>query len=295
MTRSELLQETVDALHEADFEVYFNEGLRRCFDLVGIRDFRILVKILMNIDNLRALEGTELRKFARVFSSQSFLVGERAGMEPLRDDVMYQRFDNPCVNLATFRKILRGESVSCFTKRGQFLVNIDGGALKELREQKGLSQEDLARVLDCTGQTVYRIEKHNRIGEDLFEKLVDYFGRGMEIGPVELREPTGKVAVPVSDPLKKEIVKEYFRLKLNNTPFQTQIDFALDEKPVITPVSRTEGELRSKHRVAKNLADVLECGIVHITRERKKRRISAISFEELHSISSKKEILEKSD
>ncbi len=294
MARSELLQETADALCDAEFEAYFNEGLRRYFDLIGIRDFRIFVKVLTNIDNLRAVEGSELRKFARAFSAQSFVVGERAGMEPLRDDILYHRFENPCVNAPTFRRILKGEPVSRFTKRGKFLVSIDGEALKELREHRGMSQEDLAKVLDCTGQTVYRIEKHNRIGEELLEKLAEHFGRNIEIGAVELREPAGKIELPVSDPLKKEIVKEYFRLKLSNTPFRTHIDFALEEKPVITPVSRTEGELRSKHRVAKNLADVLDCGIVHITREKKKRRLSAVSFEELHSLSSKKEILDKS-
>ncbi len=295
MTRSELLQEAVDALHDADFDVYFNEGLRQYFDLIGIREFRIFVKVLTNIDNLGAAEGSELKKFAKVFSAQSFVVGERAGMEPLREDVMYQRFDNPCVNAATFRRILKGESVSRFTKRGQFLVGIDGDTLRRLREQSGMSREDLARVLDCTGQTVYRMEKHNRVGEDLFERLVDYFGRDMDIGPVELRQPAGKLELPISDPLKKEIVREYFRLKLDNTTFQTQIDFALEEKPILTPISRTEGELRSKHRVAKGLAEVLDCDIIHITKERRNRRLSAISFEELHSLSSKKEMLERSD
>ena len=295
MNRSELLQKTISVLHKADFWVYFNEGLRQYFDLIGIRDFRIFVKVLMNIDNLGAVEGSELKKFAQVFSAQSFVVGERAGMEPLRDGVFYHRFDNPCVNLSTFTSILRGESISRFTKRGHFLVSIDGDALKELREQRGLSQDDLARILGCTGRTICRIEKHNRIGEDLLEKLVEYFGRDMEIGPVELRQPAGKIEVPISDPLKKEIIREYFRLKLDNVPFQMQIDFALEEKPVLTPVSRTEGELRHKHRIAKNLSELLECGVVHITKEQRKCRISAISFNELHTISSKREILDRLD
>lgn len=289
------MQKTADALHEADFEVYYNDGLRRYFDLIGVKDFKIFVKALMNIDNLGALEGSELRRFADAFSSKSVVVGERAGMQPLKDDVIYQRFGNPCVNLSTFRRILKGESVSKFTKRGQFLVSIDGEELKKLREERGLSQEDLAKVLNCTGQTVYRIEKQNRIQEDQFEKLLDYFGKDIKLGPLEVSEPTGKIEMPVSDPLKNEIVREYLRLKLDSIAFQTPIDFALQEKPVLTPVSRTEAELRSKQRIAKNLEDILECGVVHITRERRKRRIATISFEELHSISSKKEIFERSE
>lgn len=294
MNRSELLQETVDALHDADFEVYWNEGLRKYFDLIGVKDFKVFVKVLMNIDNLGALEGGELHRFSDAFSSQSLVVGERAGMEPLKDDVVYQRHGNPCMNPPTLRRVLKGESVSRFTKRGQLLVGIDGGELKKLREERGLSQEDLARVLGCTGQTVYRIEKRNCIQEDQFEKLLDYFGKDVRISGVELKEPSGRIEMPVSDPLKKEIVKEYFRLKLGNTPLQT-LDFALKEKPILTPVSRTEAELRSKQRVVKGLEEALGCGAVHITRERRRRRMPSISFEELHCIVSKREILERSE
>lgn len=295
MDHSGLLQATVGALHEADFEVYYSEGLRKYFDFIAVREFKLFVKALINIDNLGQAEGSELKRFADAFSSQSFVVGEQAGMEPLREGVIYQRHGNPCVSLPTFRKILKGESVSRFTRRGQFLIGIDGSALKALREERGLSQDDLAAVLDCAGQTVYRIEKQNRIQEELFEKLVDYFGKSIEIGAVELKEPAGRTAIKISDPLKKDIVKEYFRLKLNMIAFETPLDFALEERPVLTPVSRTEAELRAKQRITKGLEDVLECGVVHITKEQRKRRIPAISFKELRQISSKEEILEKSE
>jgi putative transcriptional regulator len=295
MANPELLQETVDSLHHEGFEVYVNEGLRRYFDLIGVSDFKIFVKVLRNIDNLGEHEGTELKRFSCAFDSQSFVIGERSGMSQLEDNIIYHRHGNPCMNLSTFRRILKGESVSRFTKRGQLLVGIDGEALRQLREEKGISQDELARVLECSDRTIHRIEKQNRVREDVFDRILDYFGKNIEIGAVELKEPSGQSEFQVSDPLKKEIVREYFRLKLDNTPFQTPIDFALEEKPVLTPVSRTESELRSKQRIAKGLEDVLGCSTVHITKEEKSRRLSYISFRELHSIASKKEILERSD
>jgi len=295
MTHSELLGEAVNALHEAGFEVYYNEGLRKYFDVIGVRDSKVFVKVLSNIDNLASEEGNELRRFAEAFSAQSFVVGERAGMENLREDVVYQRFGNPCVTLVTFKSILNGDVVSTFTERGQTLQRIDGDALKALREERGMTQEELGAILDCTGQTVYRVENQNRIQEDLFEKLLDYFGKDIQISSLVLKEPSGKTEMPVSDPLKKEIIKEYLRLKLNNIAFQTPIDFALDEKPVLTPVSRTEAELRAKQRIAKNLEEALGCGVVHITKEKRARRMPCITFKELHYITSKDEILEKSE
>jgi predicted transcriptional regulator len=295
MTHSGLLQGAVDALHEADFEVYFNEGLRKYFDVVGVRDFKVFVKALMNVDNLGVVEGGELHRFADAFSSQSIVVGERAGMELLKEDIVYQRAGNPCVSLPTFRRILKGDLVSRFTKRGQLLVGIDGGALRQLREQRGLTQDDLARALECTGQTVYRMENQNRAQEEVFEKLLDYFGKNIEIGAVELKEPAGKLEMPVSDPLKREIGREYIRLKLKSISLQTPIDFALEDKPILTPVSRTEAELRAKQRVAKSLEEALGCGVVHITKEERKRRLPSISFRELRGISSKDEMLERLD
>lgn len=295
MPHSSLLQAAVDALHEADFEVYYSEGMRKYFDVIGVREFKVFVKALMNIDNLGPIEGAELHKFADAFSSQSFVVAERAGMEPLKEDVIYQRFGNPCVSIATFRRVLKGESVSHFTKRGQFLVNIDGDALRRLREQKGITQDELASVLNCTGQTIYRMESQNRVQEDLFERLIDYLGKNIEVGTIELKGPAGKSEMPVSDPLKKEIVREYVRLKLNSTMLQNPVDFVIEKQPILTPVSRSESELRAKQRVAKSLEEALGCSIVHVTKEEKERRLPAISFRELRLISSKEEIFDKLD
>jgi predicted transcriptional regulator len=295
MSHSSLLTAAVDALHESDFEVYYSEGMRKYFDVIGVREFKVFIKVLMNIDNLGSAEGAELHKFADAFSSQSFVIGERAGMESLKEDVVYQRFGNPCVSITTFRKILKGESVSRFTKRGQFLVSIDGDALRQLREQKGITQDELASVLECTGQTIYRMESQNRIQEELFERLLDYLGKNIEVGTIELKGPTGKAEMPVSDPLKKEIVREYVRLKLNSTMLQNPVDFVIEKKPILTPISRSEAELRAKQRVAKSLEEALGCSIVHITKEAKERRLPSISFRELRLISSKEEIFDKLD
>jgi predicted transcriptional regulator len=288
-----LIQSVIDSLQHEGFEVYFNEGMRKYFDIIAIRDFKIFVKVLTNIDNLGEVEGRELRKFSRAFDSQSFIIGEKAGMEKLQEDVIYHRHGNVCVTPATFRKILSGESISRFTKRGQLLVGIDGDALRQLRESNDISQDELAHILECSGQTVYRIEKQNRVSEELFDRILDFFGKNIEVGKVELKEASGQQDFQVSDPLKKEIVKEYFRLKLDNTAFQTPIDFALEEKPVLTPVSRNELELRSKQRIAKGLEDILDCRTIHITKEERSRRLPYITFKELHTISSKKEILER--
>jgi predicted transcriptional regulator len=295
MDRSGLIAETIDSLHAEGFEAYFSEGLRQYFDIIAVGDFKLFLKVLVNIDNFGESEALELKRFSQAFGAQSFVIGERAGMDKLKDDVVFHRHGHPCVNITTFTKILSGEAVSRFTRRGQLLVGIDGDILRGMREKRGVSQEELARVLDCSGQAVYRMEKHNRVQEALLDRLLDYFGKDIEIGAVEIKEPAGNARIEISDPIKKKIVKEYFRLKLGNTAFETPIDFALKEKPLLTPVSRSEAELRSKHRIAKGLEEALDCRILHITKERRPRRLSCISFEELHGITSKDEVFERGD
>ena len=294
ISRSELTQGVVNTLHGEDYSVYYNEGLRRYFDLIGIRETRLFIKILMNLDNLGRGEGNELRKFADAFSSHSIVVGDHAGGERLRDDVIYQRFENICINLDTFKEVIHGQSITTFTKRGQFLVSIDGGALKRFREEQGFSREDLAQKLNCSSQTIYRSEKQNRIQEELYEKLVKIF-KNEEFEKEAISTGVGRLTeTRPQDPIKQDIMKEFFRLKLNAIAFDTPVDFALENKPVLTPVSRSELELRKKQRIAKNLEEVLGCDVVHITRVKKNRKLPHIYFDELKDIETKEEILERS-
>lgn len=297
MSRSELIADISSFLESQGYEIYQIEGLRKYFDIVAVAEGedRIFIKVLTNIDNLNSFEGCELRSFAKAFSSKTYVIGQKAGVEPLSDGVLYQRFGNDCLSPQTFKQLIGGDCVNRFTKRGQHLIGIDGEQLKEMRSVRGISQEDLATALGCSGQTVYRIECQNRIKEDLFEKLLDYLGDGIKEISVRIESPFGENELAVADPLKKKITKEYFRLKLRNTSFRIPIDFAIEEKPMITPVSASESELRAKQRVASGLSAALDCRIIHLTKEKKKRRLEYISFDELHSMSSKEEMFERFD
>ncbi|MBN2517916.1 MAG: hypothetical protein JXB14_03655 [Candidatus Altiarchaeota archaeon] len=294
ISRSDLFQGVVDALHQEDYSVYYSEGLRRYFDLIGIGAARLFIKILLNIDNLDREEGNELKKFSEAFSSSSLLVGDRAGTESLRDDVVYQRFDNTCVNLHTFKCILGGEGIARFTKRGQFLVSIDGEALKRFREENDLSREELAKRLECTPQTIYRSEKHNRIQEDLYKRLASIVeDRNLEMGEVTPK-PYRSTRVGLQDRIRQDIMREFFRLKINTIAFNTPVDFALEDKPVLAPVSQSEAELRRKQRIAKNLEEALGCDVVHITKVKRNCRLSHVYWDELVGMETKEEILERS-
>jgi len=158
-----------------------------------------------------------------------------------------------------------------------------------------MSREELAKALSCSGQTIYRMEKQNRAEEEMFERVLNFFGKEIQVPAIQITDGKTENEHELSDPIKKRIVGEYLRLKLENTAFSNPLDFALDERLLFTPVSRTESELRSKQKIAKSLETALDCKTVHITKEKKTRRLLAISFDELHAIASKEEILEKID
>jgi|GEM_PF-910224 len=304
VSHSELLHETADVLQDEGFTVYQSPGMMRYFDLIGVGDYKLFIKVLANVDNLHREEGSELNRLAGAFSSRAVIVGDHAGMEKLHDDIVYQRFKNLCVNLRTLKHLLSGESISRFTERGQLLVKVDGDKIRDLREEMGLTRNELAGLLGCSSQAVYRIETQDRMSEDTYEKALALFKRGFSLdGITTVKENRTDISKDVGynptqkgqlgDPLKRRVTSELTRLHFNSVSFNSPIDFALEDKPLLTPVSMSEAEMRRKQRVAKSLSEVLYCDVLHITRERRARRLPCISIDELKKAESKEEILEK--
>jgi predicted transcriptional regulator len=290
-SHSELVERVAGIMHHCDFTVYYNEGMRQYFDLIGIGKVRLFVKVLANIDNLRREEGEELRRFASAFSSESFIVGEHAGAESLADEVIYRRFDNPCMNSSTFLALLSGESVNRFTKRGHLLLSIDGSEVQKAREAAGLTREQLAEALNCAPKTIQRVEKENRIQEAIFESLLGVLEGIKPVGTLLTKDPNTNQTP--QDPQKREVARQFLRLKLEAVSFKNPLDFAIEEKPLLSPLSRSEAELRRKQRVAGKLSDILECEVIHITAEKKTRRLHSISLEQLRKLHSKEELFEE--
>jgi len=290
-THAELLRDTEKLLSSEGFEVYESFGLKRVFDYIASRDYKLFLKVLVNIDNLNRYDAGELAKFSNAFSSSAFVVGERAGSAYLEDHLIYERFGNYCLNLETLEDVISNGMPSRFTKRGQKLVRINGDALRSFRERNSITASEMAARLDTVVQTIYRCEEKNQITEDLFDRFVREFSYPDIKKPLESRRILPGQA-ELTDPLKKFVVGLLRELDVDIKTLHST-DFALDDQPVLTPVSKTESEFRRKQRIAKNLEEALGCGLLHITKQKHRGRIPGVTIKELAKMQDKNELFEE--
>jgi len=285
------MSEVIGSLEREGFKVFLAHGLREVFDLIAVRDEKLLVKVLVNIDNFSESEGRELNRFAKSFKATCIIVGLRKGMDKLRSGVVYHRFSNPCISLETFKEFIGGNEPIRFTERGQFLVKVHPDLLKCMRKEKCMTQEDLANELGVSKQTIYRCEAYGRITEDMFEKFKELFGEDVFAG-VDLTPKEATFEQSKTDILRKRLYSLFSRLGFDTITFDSAIDFALEERPFLTPVTQSESEFRHKRRIIANLKDALDFQALFITKDEKSGRIPSISIKKIEKIENKDEFLD---
>ena len=108
-----------------------------------------------------------------------------------------------------------------------------GNRLKLLRDEKGLTQEDLAKIIDVSPSAIGMYERDEREpNDDLTLKLADYFGVSTDyiLGKSDIQNSTNTNNTYE----EKELLKYY--QKLNNLGKQTAITYVegLTEVPKFT-------------------------------------------------------------
>lgn len=85
--------------------------------------------------------------------------------------------------------------------------------LKKIREQKGISQSDLAKKLNLVRSTICQYEKGNRYPDiDMLIKLADYFGTSIDYLVDRVNEPYAVSPPNPSDEYtdaEKRVIKAY--------------------------------------------------------------------------------------
>jgi putative transcriptional regulator len=120
----------------------------------------ILVKILPDIGNLTRIDSQELREISGYFSATSLLIGQEARERPLEDDTIYRRYNISAVNLKTFENVvLRNVRPLIQASPGGYYVEIAGDALRQRRQDLGLSVGELADMVGISRRTIYGYER----------------------------------------------------------------------------------------------------------------------------------------
>lgn len=158
--RFELVEKLKDFLKRKGYRLF--EYLRGCFDLAAKREKLLLLKVLSNVDSFQPSQARDLKILSKSLSASPLIIGERTRRKNLEKDVVYERFGLPTLHPETFKSAVEGKFPSKIRTRGGIFGRIDPEALRKIRKEKGLTQEELAGKLSVSQKNISEHERESK-------------------------------------------------------------------------------------------------------------------------------------
>ncbi len=186
-------------LERSGFYVVATTGARpSSFDLVARRDATLLlVKALKNIDALDAEEAARLQELGRLFPAVVLVLGQRSGVAPLEEGVVYSRYGVPIVHETTLREYLeKALPPFLYASPGGIFARVDGDRLRALRLAQGLSLGALAAIAGVSRRAIQLYEEGQGAEAGVVERIEAHFNEPV-VRPLFVFE---RPAPPKADP-----------------------------------------------------------------------------------------------
>ncbi len=187
MEKETLLREVKNILMRGGYRIGEPVLRSMIFDIIARKGERILIiKVLHNADSLRVEVAREMKILGHEFKASPMVIGMRSGTGPLLDGVVYSRHGIPVISLQTLYDIvIEGVNPMVYVAPGGFYVDIDGELLREIREKRGISLGELARVAGVTRKTIQLYEEGMSSTVDIALKLEEFL-RAELIKPIDV-------------------------------------------------------------------------------------------------------------
>lgn len=185
--KKELLDDTRNLLARAGFYLSKVCTIRpSSFDFVARRDNALLlVKVLNNIDALSEEVAQELLFLAKHLDGIPILIGNRTGTGRLEDEVVYYRYNVPIITLDTLHDYLHGVHPLICAAPGGFYVRMDGERLRDIRNERGISRGQLARMTGVSRRTIRMYDQGERATIEVAKKMAELLGEDI-LQPLDL-------------------------------------------------------------------------------------------------------------
>ncbi len=137
------------------------QGRRYCFDeIIREDEYIVVAKNVKDAEEISTKTAEGLRSFSVFLEGLPIVVSERSAGEKLEDNIVYTRYRLPVVTRSTLERLVGGsEEPLIYISKGGVYVKLRGEELKRIREEKGLSRGELARLLGVSRRTVLYYEK----------------------------------------------------------------------------------------------------------------------------------------
>lgn len=265
MHKDQLVSQVADTLNEADFEVSRIVPYGSyCFDIAARRDLVLMLKILVNVDSMDAVQAEHLKRLCHLVSGYPLLVGDRTRTEKIEDDVVHERYDLPAINIETLRLLIESGALPLiYGTKGGYYVRIDGKTLKEERKRRGLSLGQLGEMVGVSRESIYNYEHDGSASVETAMALVEKLGVDL-IEPVDILKRV-EMQIRPDLAIENELLR-FVAFKLNRlgfgvyrtprTPFHAVVQESRDK--LVTGVFEHYNSLRQNAQVISSLSQVID-------------------------------------
>ena len=304
MTQDRSLQLVTSVMITAGFEVSERFTLRpRSFDLIARNNGMLLViKVVSHIDSVSEEAAFDLDTIARYLHGIPLIVGERARDTELERGAVYIRYGIYAVSVATlYDFFVEKIPPLIYASPGGLYVNINGDALREMRERRGMSLGDLGHLLGVSRRTISKYESGMGTTLDVAIRIEEVFDAGVvesidlldhrpgEDREREQRPGRGEPAPPIG-------FLENFGMTLHTlrgAPFQALVTF--DEHTIFTGYGTAQKVVKRAALIG-NLSKIAKkhamCVITDYHKEKKVGRTLIIGEDRLHRLRDGSELIE---
>jgi len=304
MSQDRQLQLVTSVMITAGFDVSERFSLRpRSFDLIARNNRTLLViKVVAHIDSVSEEVAFDLEVISRHLGGVPLIVGERARDAELERGAVYVRYGIYAVSPSTlYDYFVEKIPPLVYASPGGLYVNINGEALKDLREKRNMSLGDLGTVLGVSRRTISKYESGMGTTLEVAIRIEEFFDTGVVesidlIGhePPKAAEP-GHAATSAGLRSPMEFLEQIgVRMHaLHGAPFQALITF---EKHTILTGYGPAQKVVKRAALIGNLSQIAKkhamCVITDSTKEKKIGKTLVISEQRLHRIEDGFELLD---
>ncbi|MFA6361986.1 transcriptional regulator [Methanoregula sp.] len=303
MSQERQLHLVTSVMISAGFEVSEKFTLRpRSFDLIARNSGTLLViKVVTHIDSVSEEAAFDLDVIARHLGAVPLIVGERAREAELERGAVYVRYGIYAISIATlYDYFVEKIPPLVYASPGGLYVNINGDALRELRERRNMSLGDLGQVLGVSRRTISKYESGMGTTLEVAIRIEEYFNTGV-VESIDLvgsepanagRETTHKrhdSGIPIE--FLEQLGMQLHTLR--GAPFQALLTF--DKHTILTGYG-TAQKVVKRAALISNISKIAKkhamCIITDYHHEKKIGRTLLIGEERLHAIEDGFELLD---
>ncbi len=298
-----LLDSVVRILTKAGYAVAdLAETKPRCFDVVARKEDVILIlKVLYNVDSLKAEVAEELKKLAKLLEASPLVVGERFKFDFLERGVVYTRYGLPVVNLATFYDfVVENIPPYIYSAPGGYYVKLDSERIREARERLGISIGEMAKRLGVSRRTIKKYEEGTDTLLSTAAKIEEILGAYV-IKAIDLTNFTPECEVEeceesVFEGREGEILEQLRVIGVSVYPVRHAPFDAVskvEDRQILTGIKQVR-EIERRAKLLGRISETVERKAAYITDRELRKKVDSVVFvlkEELHCVSSPKDFI----